>query len=114
MMSVGFTVSLAKYMNNSTSHTTTILLLLSCSADTYLYLFLGGIIEFISYILLWPLVVYLGRVKSFVILNFFCGTAILVLALFIYFYPEGEHNNQVETFSFLLVYQFRIKHDIQE
>ncbi|XP_050726666.1 organic cation transporter protein-like isoform X5 [Eriocheir sinensis] len=88
------------------------------SVNVYLYVFLGGVLEFVSYILLWPLVAFLGRVKSHVILNFFCGAAILVLALCIYFFPEAPSGlimffsltgKMCITASFTLIWMFTLE-----
>ncbi|XP_068245524.1 organic cation transporter protein-like [Palaemon carinicauda] len=49
------------------------------SADPYLYVFLGGLLEVPAYLLLWPAVVYVGRTKSLVILYGVCGITILAI-----------------------------------
>ncbi|KAG0721010.1 Organic cation transporter protein [Chionoecetes opilio] len=59
------------------------------SVNVYLYAFIGGVLEVPSYVLLWPLIAYLGRVKALVLLYLTCTFAILILALFIFFYPDA-------------------------
>ncbi|XP_069939366.1 organic cation transporter protein [Cherax quadricarinatus] len=58
------------------------------SINTYLYIFLGGLLEMPSYILLWPAVVFLGRVKSLSVLYCTTGSTILLISVFILFIPE--------------------------
>ncbi|XP_045131154.1 LOW QUALITY PROTEIN: organic cation transporter protein-like [Portunus trituberculatus] len=59
------------------------------SADPYLYIFLGGLLELPSYLLLWPLMVCLGRVKSLALLYLVCAITILILSTLIYLYPAA-------------------------
>nr|XP_053637330.1 uncharacterized protein LOC128692281 [Cherax quadricarinatus] len=58
------------------------------SINTYLYIFLGGLLEMPSYILLWPAVVFLGRVKSLSVLYCTTGSTILLISVVILFIPE--------------------------
>ncbi|KAK8407772.1 hypothetical protein O3P69_002367 [Scylla paramamosain] len=60
-----------------------------CCADPYLYIFLGGLLELPSYLLLWPLTACLGRVKALLLLYLLCAIAILILALLMFFYPTA-------------------------
>ncbi|KAK3881409.1 hypothetical protein Pcinc_014129 [Petrolisthes cinctipes] len=62
------------------------------STDVYLYMFLGGLLEVPSYVLLWPAIAFFGRVKSLAGLFFMCGVSILIVACIIFFLPEGECN----------------------
>ncbi|XP_042237357.1 organic cation transporter protein-like [Homarus americanus] len=55
------------------------------SANVYLYIFLGGLLEMPSYLLLWPAVVYLGRVRSLSSLYFMCAVCIFSLSVCIIF-----------------------------
>ncbi|XP_037789627.1 organic cation transporter protein-like [Penaeus monodon] len=57
------------------------------SADPYIYLFLGGLMEVPSYILLWPAIKFLGRVKSLAILYFVCGASIIVVMFLMLYVP---------------------------
>ncbi|XP_063859590.1 organic cation transporter protein-like [Scylla paramamosain] len=59
------------------------------SADPYLYIFLGGLLELPSYFLLWPLMACLGRVKPLALLYLLCAIAILIMSSLIYFYPAA-------------------------
>lgn len=51
------------------------------SADPYLYMFLGGMLEVPSYILLWPSIAYFGRKVSLISQYFFCGVSISLIAI---------------------------------
>ncbi|XP_068202138.1 organic cation transporter protein-like isoform X2 [Palaemon carinicauda] len=51
------------------------------STDPYIYVFLGGLIEVPSYVLLWPMLAYLGRKKSLVGLYFLCALTISIIAI---------------------------------
>ncbi|MPC09539.1 Organic cation transporter protein [Portunus trituberculatus] len=64
------------------------------SADPYLYIFLGGLLELPSYLLLWPLMVCLGRVKSLALLYLVCAITILILSTLIYLYPAGKSSQE--------------------
>ncbi|XP_042890135.1 organic cation transporter protein-like [Penaeus japonicus] len=57
------------------------------SADPYVYIFLGGLLEVPSYILLWPAIKYIGRVKSLAILYFVCGASIIVVMFLMLYVP---------------------------
>ncbi|KAK3880066.1 hypothetical protein Pcinc_015405 [Petrolisthes cinctipes] len=59
------------------------------STDVYLYMFLGGLLEVPSYVLLWPAIAFFGRVKSLAGLIFTCGVSILIVACIIFFLPEA-------------------------
>ncbi|KAK7025524.1 hypothetical protein SK128_003707 [Halocaridina rubra] len=51
------------------------------STDPYLYVFLGGLIEVPAYIMLWPMLAYLGRKVSLISLYIVCAITICVIAL---------------------------------
>nr|XP_053634384.1 organic cation transporter protein-like [Cherax quadricarinatus] len=61
------------------------------STDPYLYIFLGGLLEVPSYLLLWPALIYIGRKKSLVALYLFCGLCIFsVMGLMLTYPGEAE------------------------
>ncbi|XP_064108834.1 organic cation transporter protein-like isoform X1 [Macrobrachium nipponense] len=51
------------------------------STDPYLYIFLGGLVEVPSYLLLWPAIVYLGRRVSLIALYIVCATTVSIIAI---------------------------------
>ncbi|XP_066955024.1 organic cation transporter protein-like isoform X2 [Macrobrachium rosenbergii] len=51
------------------------------STDPYMYVFLGGLIEVPSYVLLWPMLAYLGRKRSLVGLYSLCALTISIIAI---------------------------------
>lgn len=59
------------------------------SANVYLYMFFGGLLELPSYILLWPLVSFLGRKWSFIFLFAACGVAIVAIPILDEFAPTA-------------------------
>ncbi|KAG7153824.1 Organic cation transporter protein-like 15, partial [Homarus americanus] len=61
------------------------------STDPYLYIFLGGLLEVPSYLILWPALVYIGRKKSLVALYLICAVCIFAVMAIILVYPGGEH-----------------------
>nr|XP_045609876.1 solute carrier family 22 member 3-like [Procambarus clarkii] len=58
------------------------------STDTYMYIFLGGVLEVPSYLLLWPTIVFLGRIKPLTFLYLFSAIVILLMSMFIIFIPQ--------------------------
>ncbi|XP_068246342.1 organic cation/carnitine transporter 2-like isoform X2 [Palaemon carinicauda] len=65
------------------------------STDIYLYMFFGGLLEFPSYVLLWPLVSFLGRKKSFILLFVGCGIAIFIIPVLDEFAPTAPETVKV-------------------
>ncbi|KAG0717879.1 Solute carrier family 22 member 21 [Chionoecetes opilio] len=61
----------------------------SPSTDPYMYVFLGGLLEVPSYVLLWPALIYIGRKKSLVALYFLCGIFIFLVMTLILLEPAG-------------------------
>ncbi|XP_042868981.1 organic cation transporter protein-like [Penaeus japonicus] len=59
------------------------------SADPYLYMFLGGLLEVPSYVLLWPAIIYLGRKKSLVSLYLVCAVSIFAVMSVLVVTPGG-------------------------
>ena len=53
------------------------------SADPYLYIFLGGLLEIPSYIVLWPMISKLGRMRSLSLLYLVCGLSIFAVTILI-------------------------------
>ncbi|XP_063612639.1 organic cation transporter protein-like [Penaeus indicus] len=49
------------------------------STDPYIYMFLGGLLEILSYALLWPAIIYLGRKRSLVGLYLVCAVSIFAV-----------------------------------
>ncbi|XP_064102827.1 solute carrier family 22 member 15-like [Macrobrachium nipponense] len=70
------------------------------SANMYLYMFFGGLLELPSYILLWPLVSFLGRKWSFISLFVACGAAIVIIPILDEFAPTAPVSAKV-AFSLL-------------
>ncbi|XP_064103328.1 beta-alanine transporter-like [Macrobrachium nipponense] len=70
------------------------------SANVYLYMFFGGLLELPSYILLWPLVSFLGRKWSFISLFVACGAAIVIIPILDEFAPTAPVSAKV-AFSLL-------------
>nr|XP_045613682.1 organic cation transporter protein-like [Procambarus clarkii] len=61
------------------------------STDPYLYIFLGGLLEVPSYLLLWPALIYIGRKKTLSALYFFCSVCIFtVMILMVTYRGEAE------------------------
>ncbi|KAK4322464.1 hypothetical protein Pmani_006804 [Petrolisthes manimaculis] len=50
--------------------------------DPYLYVFLGGLLEVPSYLLLWPMMVFVGRRRSLALLFFTCAVCIFSVMAF--------------------------------
>ncbi|KAG0715796.1 Organic cation transporter protein [Chionoecetes opilio] len=59
------------------------------NTDPYMYVFLGGLLEVPSYVLLWPALIYIGRKKSLVALYFLCGIFIFLVMTLILLEPAG-------------------------
>ncbi|XP_071525292.1 organic cation transporter protein-like [Panulirus ornatus] len=61
------------------------------STDPYLYIFLGGLLEVPTYLLLWLALMFIGRKKSLVALYLVCGFfVILVMALMLLYAADAE------------------------
>ncbi|KAG7153823.1 Organic cation transporter protein-like 14 [Homarus americanus] len=60
------------------------------STDPYLYIFLGGLLEVPSYLILWPALVYIGRKKSLVALYLIGAVCIFAVMAIMLVYPGGE------------------------
>ncbi|MPC22767.1 Organic cation transporter 1 [Portunus trituberculatus] len=61
------------------------------NTDPYLYVFLGGVLEVPSYLLLWLALIYIGRKKALSSLFLICGIFIFVLmTLIIVKLPGGS------------------------
>ena len=74
------------------------------SADPYLYVFLGGLLEVPAYVLLWPAIVYIGRTKSLAILYGICGVTILIVMVLLLYAPQGKLFSLF--FQFFVIYKF--------
>ncbi|XP_071526251.1 organic cation transporter protein-like isoform X2 [Panulirus ornatus] len=59
------------------------------STGLYLYVFLGGLLEIPTYLLLWPALVFIGRKKTLVALYLVCSISIMLVMILMIFYPTG-------------------------
>ena len=62
----------------------------SFSSNKYIYVFISGLLEIPSYMILGPLLKYLGRIKCFALFYCLCGILILVALGYQVSYPEGK------------------------
>lgn len=62
---------------------------LTVSTNIYLYIFLGGLLEIPSYVLLWLASTTLGRKKTLTILFLICGVTISLLMALMLLLQEG-------------------------
>ncbi|KAK4311492.1 hypothetical protein Pmani_017041 [Petrolisthes manimaculis] len=58
--------------------------------DPYLYVFLGGLLEIPSYLLMWPMMVFVGRKKSLAVLYFTCAACIFSVMALMLIQPNGK------------------------
>ncbi|KAK4315039.1 hypothetical protein Pmani_013710 [Petrolisthes manimaculis] len=58
--------------------------------DPYLYVFFGGLLEVPSYLLLWAMMVFVGRKRSLALLYFICAVCIFLVMAIMMLLPHEE------------------------